>query len=105
MAITPTNLSRSILSTTSGTILYTANTSGGAVLNSIVVNNNSLTNATFNLAVSGSTTYPIFNNTTVTGNASIFVNTHQVLASGQSIIGNSNVVSTITVHLNGVVIN
>lgn len=105
MTTIPKNFLRSTLSTTSGTILHTATTSGGSILTSIVMNNNLQTSSSFNFGVSISgVSYPIFNGTVISGSSSIFVNTHQVILSGQSIFGNTSS-GTVTVHLNGVVIS
>jgi len=107
MSITLTNLSRGAFTTTSGTVLYTANNTGYTIFNNAQITNSGTSAITFNLniVISGYPNgVPLQLSTSIAAGGYLTIATKQVLTSGQSITGNASATSA-TYQINGVVIS
>lgn len=98
MAATPKNLFRGAATTNTSTTLYTVPASTTTVVSSVVVTNTVSTDATFTLALNGTS---IATAVLIPGNALTTIDMKQVITAAQIIQGGASAV-TVNFHIEGV---
>ena len=98
MATTPKTLFRGAATTTVGTTLYTTPASTTTVVTNIIVTNTAATDATFTMALAGTT---IATTISIAANTSVFIDLRQVLTATQTITGGASAV-TVNLQIAGV---